>query len=78
MPSSTSSPGLRTRSLVAFAQILLVNTPGLSRGGFTLKGGIQSGVGSGAPSLTHKPGTEGEFGWSPSSSITVGHRAGHR
>ena len=26
----------------------------------------------------HKPGAEGEFGCSPSSSITVGHRACHR
>ena len=27
---------------------------------------------------THKPGTEGEFGWHTRWSITVGHRAGHR
>jgi hypothetical protein len=36
IPSSRSSPGLRTRSLVACAQFLFVNTPGLSSGGFSL------------------------------------------
>ncbi len=39
-PSSRSFPSLRTRPLVSCAHCLLVSTPGLSRGGFTLKGRI--------------------------------------
>ncbi len=38
-----SFPGSRTRSLVAFAQSLCESTTGLSRDGFTLKGGITVG-----------------------------------
>jgi hypothetical protein len=41
-PSSRSLPGLCTRSLVSCAQRLFVSTAGLSRGGFTLKRGIDS------------------------------------
>jgi hypothetical protein len=35
-------PGSRTRSLVSCVQCLHVNTVGLSRDGYTLKGGIRS------------------------------------
>jgi hypothetical protein len=41
-PYSVSLPGSRTRSLVSCAQCLCVNTAGLSRDGFTHKGGIGS------------------------------------
>jgi hypothetical protein len=41
-PSSRSSSGFGTRSLVSYTQCLLVITPDLSRGGFTPKGGIDS------------------------------------
>ena len=42
LPHSRSLPGSRTRSLVSCAQRLHVSTVGLSRDGFTLKGGIGS------------------------------------
>jgi hypothetical protein len=50
---------------VSCAQCLLVRTAGLSRGGFILKRG-------------NKPGAEEEFGYIPSSSVTLERRACHR